>query len=848
MRESKSFLKRYFKEYDLRGRVKLSIILSMVFYNGFMILDLIYTPEFFFEFFIIRMAVLILNAVLLILYRSTHSIRGLLALGMALLIIDAFGIAIMIQIMGGFMSSYYQGLTLVIMCMMALLPFTIREALIVSSVVWASYVVPSVVMIQRDALDWRIMVNNLFFLTSIIIIGGFASYVMDNIRRRGLRSLIRLEETSKKLRESNIKLKSLDELKTQFFANVNHELRTPLTLMLAPINPIIEGKMGRITSEQKDALTTMGKNGLKLLKLINNLLDLTKLEEGQMRLKIKTFDFVEYITSILSSVKPLADQKKINLYFQHPTHKMEITLDPDHFEKVILNLLSNALKFTNEGGRITVYLEETDTRVVLRVEDTGIGMPKDQLVNIFDRFSQVDGSLSRQHEGTGIGLSLAYEIVKLHNGKIKAESELGKGSRFIVELKKGDNHYTKDVLDRRQKDKPVSLKKRATDKESPKVQDIVSDFRKFQLMDIEEMDSPESFQSPGGENEYRLLVIDDNPEVLKLMKLILQDEYDLDLCASADEGMKILSEKMSDLILCDVMMPGMNGHMFCKKVKEDKNFKHIPVILVTARAGGEMLAEGIESGADDYISKPFDSTELKARIRSQLRMRKAEADLALANRNLKMRASDLAERQRSLFIAMTKSLVSALEAKDEYTRAHSTRVTEISLKIAERMGLNERERKDLEVAAILHDVGKIAIPEKILHKRENLSKDEINIIQQHPIYGEKILKPVVELNEIAKVIRHHHERYDGSGYPDKLKSLEIPIGSRIMAVADTYDAIISERPYRKANSHNFAVKEIVNCSGNQFDPEVVEHFIEVAKSYAQKNRKQAKELSNLDYS
>jgi len=843
MSESKSFLKRYFREYDLRGRVKLSIILSMVFYPGFLILDLIYTPEYFRVFLIIRLVVIVLNAVLLILHRKSHSIRALLTLGMALLIIDAFGIAIMIQIMGGFMSSYYQGLTLIIMCMMALLPFTTREALIVSSVVWASYVVPSLVMIQLEKLDWRIMFNNLFFLSSIIIIGGFASYVMDTIRRRGLRSLIRLEETSKKLRESNIKLKSLDELKTQFFANINHELRTPLTLMLAPLNPIIEGKMGNINSRQRDALVTMRKNGLKLLKLINNLLDLTKLEEGQMRLKIKSLDFVEYINSLLSSVKPLADQKKITLYFQHPTHKIEVTVDPDHFEKVILNLLSNAVKFTNEGGRITVYLEETDSRVVLTVEDTGIGMPKDKLNHIFDRFSQIDGSLSRQHEGTGIGLSLAYEIVKLHSGKIKAESELEKGSRFIVELRKGDSHFTKDVLDRREKDKPVALKKRATDIEHPKVQDIVADFKKLQLIDIEQMDMPKKSKSTGGEHEYRILVIDDNPEVLKLMELILKDEYDLDLCTSAEEGLEVINEKMSDLVLCDVMMPGMNGHMFCKKIKEDENLKHTPVILVTARTGAEMLAEGIESGADDYISKPFDSTELKARIRSQLRMRKAEADLALANRNFKKRTSDLAERQRSLFVAMTKSLVSALEAKDEYTRAHSARVTEISLKIAERMGLNESERKDLEVATILHDIGKIAVPEKILHKKEQLTKKEISIIQQHPIHGEKIIKPVVELNKVAKVIRHHHERYDGKGYPDELKSLEIPIGSRIMAVADTYDAITSERPYRKANSHNFAVKEIVNNSGEQFDPEVVEHFIEVAKTYGGNNNRQSKEIS-----
>ncbi|MFC2158094.1 HD domain-containing phosphohydrolase [Acidobacteriota bacterium] len=843
MKETKAFLDRYFSEYNLKGRVRLSIILSMIFYPGFLILDAIYTPGHFTEFLIIRLVVILLNLVLLFLHRYAATVQSLLNLGMSLLVIDAFGIAIMTQIMGGFMSSYYQGLTIVIMCMMVLLPLTLREASIVSLLVWLSYTLPSLILIQKDVLNWRIMVNNLFFLTSIIVIGTFASHIMDNIRRRALRSMISLEDTSEKLRESNEKLKSLDELKTQFFANVNHELRTPLTLILAPLGPMVEERMGRISVKQKETLSTMRTNGLKLLKLINNLLDLTKMEEGQMRLKVKKVDYVEYINSLLASVKPLTDQKGITLYFQHPPHAMDIMIDPDHFEKVALNLLSNAIKFTPDGGRITVYLEDKQKTITLIVEDTGIGIPKNEIANIFDRFSQVDGSLSRRHEGTGIGLALVNEIIKLHNGKIKVESEMEKGSRFHVELKKGDNHFSRDALDRRVKDEPVSLKKRATDLAQPKVQDIVTDFRKLQLMDIEQVEfSGGSVEKKEG-NEYRLLVIDDNQEVLKLMQLLLSDDYDLDLTNSAKDGLEIMKLKMSDLVLCDVMMPEMDGHQFCRTVKADETLKHTPVILVTARSGAEMLAEGIESGADDYIQKPFDSTELKSRVRSLLRMRKAETELMLANRNLRMRTTDLVDRQRSLFLAMIKSLVSALEAKDEYTRAHSTRVTEHTLKIAKKMGLNERELQDLEMAAILHDVGKIAIPEKILNKKSSLNDEEFAIIKQHSVVGETILKPVMELNHIAKVIRHHHERYDGNGYPDGLKSLEIPIGSRIMMVADTYDAITSQRPYRKAEAHNYAVKEIVRCSGSQFDPEIVDHFIEVSQTFLDKDDAASSELT-----
>jgi putative nucleotidyltransferase with HDIG domain len=278
------------------------------------------------------------------------------------------------------------------------------------------------------------------------------------------------------------------------------------------------------------------------------------------------------------------------------------------------------------------------------------------------------------------------------------------------------------------------------------------------------------------------------------------------------------------------MMPGMDGHAFSRAVKGDESLKHIPIILVTARTGAEMLAQGIQAGADDYISKPFDSVELKARIRSLLRFREVESELALVNRNLKMRTSDLVDQQRSLFLSTVKSLASAIDAKDEYTRHHSTRVTEFTLKIARKMSFSEKEIGDLELAALLHDVGKIAVPENILNKPGKLTDQEYALIKEHSARGESILSPVIELKDIARIVRAHHEHYDGTGYPDGLKGREIPLGARIMAVADAYDSITSERPYRKAASHRFAMKEIIRCSGVQFDPEVVEHFLEISGS------------------
>ena len=354
--------------------------------------------------------------------------------------------------------------------------------------------------------------------------------------------------------------------------------------------------------------------------------------------------------------------------------------------------------------------------MITTIEDTGIGIPDNMLERIFDRFSQVDGSKSRAQEGTGIGLALAREIVLVHKGTIRAESELGKGSRFIVELLKGEGHFDEGVLDRRTEDVPIGLKRRTTDTEEPRVQDIVTDYRRLQLVDLEKVDIEGSRVDEAKVHDALILCVDDNPEVLKLMKMLLADEFDLELVTSAEQGLAFLRAKNPDLVLCDVMMPGMDGHAFSRAAKSDESTKHIPIILVTARTGAEMLAEGMKAGADDYISKPFDSTELKARIRSQLRLRQMETELTLVNKNLRMRTSDLVEQQRSLFLSTVKSLASAIDAKDEYTRHHSTRVTDFSMKIAAKMGFSEKEIGDLELAALLHDVGKIAVPESILNK------------------------------------------------------------------------------------------------------------------------------------
>ncbi len=763
---------------------------------------------------------------------------------MIMVFADAVGIGIMIQILGGFLTSYYQGLNIIVMGMLVVIPFAFRESLILYALTWAIYAVPSFgkVLAGQDPLIvdgravelWRFVVNNLFFLTSIIFVGAFGSKIMDSIRRRELRNRIELEGTTAQLQESNIKLKSLDELKTQFFANVNHELRTPLTLMLAPLKAILEGRMGKLTPALKDTLETIQRNGYKLLKLINNLLDLSKLEEGKMRLKLKVVNLVDFIPPILASVKPMADQRQIRLYYQHPPHSVEVTLDPDQFEKVLFNLLSNALKFTNKGGKITVYVEEKDRTVMMTVEDTGIGIPANMLETIFDRFSQVDGSKSRAQEGTGIGLALAKEIVLVHKGTIRAESELGRGSRFIVEMLKGEDHFDDEVLDRRAEDLPVALRRRLTDTEEPRVQDIVTDFRRLQLVDLEKVDIEGGRVDQAKVHDALILCIDDNPEVLKLMKMLLADEFDLELMISAEQGIRFVREKTPDLVLCDVMMPGMDGHSFCQGDQDGRVHQAHP------HHPGHRPDRGRDAGRGDRGRR--------RRLHLQaVRLDRAQGPhpgpaphppdgIGAGPGQQEPPDEDVGSRRTAAVPVPVDGQVPGLGHRRQ-GRIHPPPFDPGHRFLAEdrppRWASARRSSATSSWPRSSTTSARSPFPESILNKPGKLTPEEFTLIKEHPVRGEAILSPVVELKEISRVVRAHHERYDGTGYPDRLKGREIPLGARIMAIADTYDSITSERPYRKAASHRYAVKEIIACSGAQFDPEVVQTFLEIAGTFVQ---------------
>ncbi|MDP1759429.1 MAG: response regulator [Thermodesulfovibrionales bacterium] len=315
-----------------------------------------------------------------------------------------------------------------------------------------------------------------------------------------------------------------------------------------------------------------------------------------------------------------------------------------------------------------------------------------------------------------------------------------------------------------------------------------------------------------GEEKASILVVDDLEVHLELMEAIFEKEGCHVLTAhNADEALRLLEKSSPDLAILDVMMPGMNGYDLCKRLKEKSGAIFFPVILVSSLSELEDKIAGIEAGADDFITKPFKSIELTTKVRSLLKFKKLQEEL---------------DHSESVIL----TLAVALESKDPYTKGHSERVGNLSAEFAAFIGLPEKEQVSIKKAGIIHDIGKIGIGDHILHKSGVLTKEEIRFIEQHTVIGEKICKPLYSLSVILPIIRHHHERWDGEGFPDGLKGEQIPIMVRILSIVDTFDAMVSERPYRKPISTEKALKKMEEeKNSGQWDPILLERFVEMMR-------------------
>ncbi|OGU36963.1 MAG: hypothetical protein A2315_09230 [Ignavibacteria bacterium RIFOXYB2_FULL_35_12] len=422
------------------------------------------------------------------------------------------------------------------------------------------------------------------------------------------------------------KLHEVDEIKSRFFTNISHEFRTPLTLILGPIKQIIERTKEEKTKED---LKVVHKNANRLLGLVNQLLDISKLESGGMKLQTAPRNIVSLLKALTLSFTSYAERKRITLKFNSSEDEIIAYIDKDKIEKIITNVLSNAFKFTPEGGRIGISISqgvansplERGTKACpplagvcknaeIKITDTGIGIPSEKLPKIFDRFYQVDGSHTREQEGTGIGLSLTKELVELHKGTIEVESEAGKGTTVTISIPLGKEHLKPEEICEKEADK---------DKDYDKEEDEL-------VVDVEEEIQRKEHEKIGfkifeKESLPILLIVEDNSDVRNYIKNNLNKDYRILEAVDGEDGWNKSIKQIPDLIVSDVMMPNMDGFKLCEKLKSDERTSHIPVILLTAKAALQDKVEGYEIGADDYIMKPFETSELSARILNLIKQR-----------------------------------------------------------------------------------------------------------------------------------------------------------------------------------------------------------------------------------
>jgi signal transduction histidine kinase len=427
-------------------------------------------------------------------------------------------------------------------------------------------------------------------------------------------------------------LAALDRAKTNFFSNVSHEFRTPLTLMLGPMEDALAAP-GQSLSGQ--ALELTYRNTLRLLTLVNALLDFSRIEAGRMQATFVPTDLAAFTAELASVFRAATERAGLRLVVELQAARAPLYVDRSLWEKVVLNLLSNAFKFTFEGEIGVTAVDRGDT-VEFRFRDTGVGVAPDQLGRLFERFHRVEGTRSRTHEGTGIGLSLVQEIVRLHGGDIRVESELGRGTTFTIALRKGSAHLPPERLGAAP-EQPADSRAAST---------IVQQALRWLQADGGEEAEPETAPAPAVAPGSRILLADDNRDLRDYVgRLLRQQGWTVDCVEDGEAALARLRGQPYDLVLSDVMMPRLDGLGLLAAIRQDPALQTTPVILVSARAGEESRVGALQAGADDYLVKPFSGRELVARVGSQLALGLLRRERAMLEQRAQL-AQGEAELQR----------------------------------------------------------------------------------------------------------------------------------------------------------------------------------------------------------
>ena len=427
-----------------------------------------------------------------------------------------------------------------------------------------------------------------------LLIYALTMYILSRIRHR-----------QEVMRQKH--MEQINEAKLQFFINISHEIRTPMTLIISPLEKLLAEH-----SEKQPVYLMIYRNAQRILRLINQLMDIRKLDKGQMHLKFRETDIVGFINDLMQTFNYQAQKKNITFTFKKELEgadSLKVWIDLNNFDKVLMNVLSNAFKYTHEGGNIEVLLKTGHNdayRGALKdyfeidITDNGIGIDKNKIEQIFERFYQIDNDMTQSNFGTGIGLHLSRSLVELHHGIIKAENrEDGQGTRFVIRLPLGSNHLKAEELE---------------NPEETGSEPTISQLPKDSIYETEEENKTNEYRKPKVKTRYRVLIVEDDEEIRRYIRSELDSDFRIYECTNGREGLETILKEKPDLVISDVMMPEMDGITLCRKIKQNININHIPIILLTAKSKAEDQIEGLEIGADAYIVKPFNTELLRTTI------------------------------------------------------------------------------------------------------------------------------------------------------------------------------------------------------------------------------------------
>lgn len=639
------------------GRIQIGCFLAMAMLPAGSLVDLFMVDkETAKTFFFIRCAGSLLMLPFLILVNTAWGTRYHRAIGVLLAMIPAADMAVIMALIENATSSYYASLNLVLLAIGLVLQWNFVQSLVA---------VLLVIVMYAGVCSWYILgpfdaklkdvgadlVANFWFLglTGIIVVTG--NYLQTRLRLTEFALRYRLDASQKELERSNKRLRELDELKGRFFANISHELRTPLTLLLAPLEALRLQAGINSDVRLRENLDTMYANGLRLLKLINDLLDLVRLETGKLRLKVEAIDVLDYLRGLVTSVKRVAEDKGIKVVCEVSPEVKEIKADPDKLEKVFLNLLFNSVKFTPAGGTIALTATREGDHAVFKVSDSGVGINPDHLPYIFDRFWQADDSANRKFQGTGIGLALVKELVEAHEGTVTAQSQLGSGTTMIVRLPlicigaSVSSSDTSIILSDSPKKEPQESAPAVNDKNW-----LANLYRRAEMFPgISPIrDTLRPLVAPGGGNKPRLLIADDEPDMLRFLETQLGDLYEIITASDGDQAITLASQYLPGVVLCDMMLPEKDGLEVCRSLRSSAQTRDIPIMILTARADDETKLLCLAAGANDFLTKPFSTAEIRVRLKNLVDNNQLQKALAWQNKKLGATVEQLKETELQL--------------------------------------------------------------------------------------------------------------------------------------------------------------------------------------------------------